>query len=57
MARMLDVYLHGHLVVYLIQDDGGQERFAAKECRGFFGGILPEESKQSGCGHIRANDH
>jgi hypothetical protein len=27
MARMLDVYLHGHLVVYLIQDDGGQESF------------------------------
>jgi serine/threonine-protein kinase HipA len=23
-----------------------QERFAAKECRGFFGGILPEESKR-----------
>src|SRR5271169_6196939 len=23
-----------------------QERFPAKECRGFFGGILPEESKR-----------
>src|ERR1700736_4969612 len=23
-----------------------KERFAAKECRGFFGGILPEESKR-----------
>jgi serine/threonine-protein kinase HipA len=72
MARMLDVYLHEHLVGNLIQDDGGQmsfeyleswlaqpgaavlsqslplrkERFAAKECRGFFGGILPEESKR-----------
>src|ERR1700730_181759 len=72
MARMLDVYLHDHLVGHLIQDDGGQmsfeyletwlaqpgaaalsqslplrkERFAAKECRGFFGGILPEESKR-----------
>jgi serine/threonine-protein kinase HipA len=72
MARMLDVYLHEHLVGHLIQDDGGQmsfqyleswlaqpeaaalsqslalrkERFPAKECRGFFGGILPEESKR-----------
>ena len=24
MARMLDVYLHEHLVGHLIQDDGGQ---------------------------------
>src|SRR5438309_4537689 len=24
----------------------GKERFPAKECRGFFGGILPEESKR-----------
>ena len=24
----------------------GKERFAAQECRGFFGGILPEESKR-----------
>ena len=72
MARMLDVYLHEHLVGHLIQDDGGQmsfeyleswlaqqgaaalsqslplrkERFPAKECRGFFAGILPEESKR-----------
>src|SRR6185369_15054736 len=72
MARMLDVYLHEHLIGHLIQDDGGQmsfeyldsrlaqpaaevlsqslplrkERFPAKECRGFFGGILPEESKR-----------
>jgi serine/threonine-protein kinase HipA len=72
MTRMLDVYLHEHLVGHLIQDDGGQmsfeylkswlaqpgaaalsqslplrkERFPAKECRGFFGGILPEESKR-----------
>src|SRR5260370_6521547 len=72
MARMLDVYLHEHLVGHLIQDDGGQmsfeyleswraksgaaalsqslpvrkERFPAKECRGFFGGILPEQSKR-----------
>src|SRR6202008_4657287 len=72
MARMLDVYLHQHLVGHLIQDDGGQmsfeyleswlaqqgaaalsqslplrkERFPAKECRGFFGGLLPEESKR-----------
>src|SRR5580700_2385662 len=72
MARMLDVYLHEHLVGHLIQDEGGQmsfeyleswlaqpgaavlsqslplrkERFPAKECRGFFGGVLPEESKR-----------
>jgi serine/threonine-protein kinase HipA len=72
MARILDVYLHEHLVGNLIQDDGGQmsfeylegwlvqpgaavlsqslplrkQRFPAKECRGFFGGILPEESKR-----------
>src|SRR5438552_16431010 len=24
----------------------GKERFPAKDCRGFFGGILPEESKR-----------
>src|SRR6185369_3726483 len=73
MARMLDVYLHEHLIGHLIQDDGGQmsfeyldsrlaqpaaevlsqslplrkERFPAKECRGFFGGILPDESKRA----------
>lgn len=72
MARILNVYLHEHLVGNLIQDDGGQmsfeylegwlvqpgaavlsqslplrkQRFPAKECRGFFGGILPEESKR-----------
>src|SRR5260370_21496261 len=72
MARMLDVYLHEHLVGHLIEDDAGQmsfeyleswlaqpgaaalsqslplrkERIPAKECRGFFGGILPEESKR-----------
>ena len=72
MPRMLDVYLHEHLVGHLIQDEGGQmsfeyleswlaqpgaaalsqslplrkEGFPAKECRGFFGGILPEESKR-----------
>src|SRR5260370_11965860 len=72
MARMLDVYLHEHLVGHLIQDDGGQmsfeyleswlakpgaaalsqslplrmERFKRNECRGFFAGILPEESKR-----------
>src|ERR1700741_3145305 len=72
MARMLDLYLHQHLVGHLVQDDDGQmsfeyleswlakpgaaalsqslplrkERFPAKECRGFFGGVLPEESKR-----------
>ena len=69
MARSLDVYLHGHFVGNLIQDDGGQMvfeyaqswlddpdafplshslplragRFTQNECRGFFGGTLPEE--------------
>jgi serine/threonine-protein kinase HipA len=72
MARMLNVYLHAHLVGHLTQDKDGQmsfeyleswlakpgaaalsqslpvrkERFPSKECRGFFGGILPEESKR-----------
>jgi HipA-like protein len=27
MARMLDVYMHEHLVGHLIQDDGGQMSF------------------------------
>ena len=72
MTRTLDVYLHHHLVGYLIQDEHGQlafeyaeswlatpgatalsqslplqaERFTRNECRGFFAGILPEESKR-----------
>jgi serine/threonine-protein kinase HipA len=72
MARTLDVYLHNDLAGKLVQDDGGQmrfayaeswlnrpgamplsqslplrkERFSRNECRGFFGGILPEQAKR-----------
>jgi serine/threonine-protein kinase HipA len=72
MARTLDVYLHNDLAGQLVQDDGGQmrfayaeswlnrpgatplshslplrtERFSRNECRGFFGGILPEQTKR-----------
>jgi serine/threonine-protein kinase HipA len=72
MARTLDVYLHDQLTGQLVQDDGGQmrfayaeswlnrpgamplsqslplrkERFSRNECRGFFGGILPEQEKR-----------
>jgi serine/threonine-protein kinase HipA len=72
MARTLDVYLHNDLAGQLVQDDGGQmrfayaeswlnrpgatplsqslplrkERFSRNECRGFFGGILPEQAKR-----------
>jgi serine/threonine-protein kinase HipA len=72
MARTLDVYLHNELTGQLVQDDGGQmrfayaeswlnrpgatplsqslplrkERFSRNECRGFFGGILPEQEKR-----------
>jgi serine/threonine-protein kinase HipA len=72
MPRKLDVYLHGHLVGKLVQDDHGtlsfdyveswrnnpnatplsqslplaQNHFNRKVCRGFFAGILPDESKR-----------
>lgn len=72
MARTLHVYLHNDLAGQLVQDDGGQmrfayaeswlnrpgatplsqslplrkERFSRNECRGFFGGILPEQAKR-----------
>ena len=68
MARLLDVYLHKHLVGFLVQDIHGEvtfqyaenslvnptatalsqslplraDTFSRKECKGFFGGILPE---------------
>lgn len=72
MARMLDVYLYGHCVGQLIQNEHGdmvfdyaeswlesphamplshslplrKGQFGRNECRGFFSGILPEESKR-----------
>jgi serine/threonine-protein kinase HipA len=72
MARVLDVYLHQHLVGKLVQNDHGQtafdyveswftnptaiplsqslpltrKHFNRNDCRGFFAGILPDESKR-----------
>lgn len=72
MERVLDVYLHEHLVGQLTQDQHGNmrfayidnwisdstagplshslplrsERFTSNECRGFFGGILPEQTQR-----------
>jgi serine/threonine-protein kinase HipA len=72
MTRILDVYLHRHLVGKLIQDEHGQmvfdyveswrgdpkaiplsqslpltrRHFNRNDCRGFFAGILPDESQR-----------
>jgi len=72
MPRTLDVYLHGHLIGKLVQNDHGQmvfdyveswlanptaiplsqslpltkKHFSRNDCRGFFAGVLPDESKR-----------
>jgi serine/threonine-protein kinase HipA len=72
MARILDVYLHRHLIGKLAQDEHGNMRFeyaeswltdsaaiplsqslplakrhfSRNDCRGFFAGVLPDESKR-----------
>lgn len=72
MPRTLDVYLYGHLIGKLVQDDHGnmvfdylegwlsnptaiplsqslpltKRHFSRNDCRGFFAGVLPGESKR-----------